>query len=154
MTIRSDDLVKNLIPSRDALLVFLEEILLFCPHERKELLECPGELRLKDLCSDVDDLIQWFDVNHHLFKDLMVRLPLDSHRHYLLCGPKQRIEELGLPPSPLHHHLTPDQLAEDLMKTARSSYPLIICCFPSNRQSVSAALHLRQEGLNAKALSI
>ena len=157
MTIHSEDLVKNLIPSQEVLTVFLEEILLICPHEQKEFLQHADELRLKDLCPDEDvrDLTSWFEVNRYLFDDLTVSLPLDSYRRYLLCGPKQRMSELSLPSSPLHHHLTPDQLAEDLAKTANSSVlPLIVCCFASNRKSLSAALHLRQEGLDVKALTV
>lgn len=160
----------ELIPVTGLIQIFLEEIVLVSPYElarRGWASEALHHLRIADISPEfieLEWLQRWLMSHKDMFTDITITAlewlaQTNANCEDVYCGESDRFQAWGIPRAELTECrvYTPLQLGQWLYE--RSLVPggalgmRILCCLPSPRQSLSAALQLRQEGYLAQALT-
>ena len=139
------------------------------------------QLRLEDVISatcSYEFLQQWFatadqlglydDIELSIGRGAIQQLKTVSGYEYIYCGEAHDFRACGVAAAELAHWLYSSRDLGQILSHNTSASPMkelqtvvmddsiprrILCCFSSNKKSLSAALQLRQEGYWAQAMS-
>ena len=160
----------GVIPAAELIQIFLEEIMLISPYElaqRGWVGERLDSLRIADISPEFIDL-EWLQQWWMRYKDILIDIAItasqwraraNANYEDIYCGESAQFQAWGISQADLAEQLySPCQLGQRLYEWSlvagnSDAEVQILCCLATLRQSLSAALQLRQEGYLVWALT-